>query len=96
MTRQHQFPQNLKLIAGSAFAALGLAILFGRLDAPVAKLTNLLGTAACEALKLVAYLLPSVWRALQAFAFGMQPATPCPVQMLASLWPLFHAVAAAV
>jgi hypothetical protein len=29
-------------------------------------------------------------------AFDSQPAAPCPVQMLVSLWPLVHAVAGAV
>jgi hypothetical protein len=91
MTKQHQFLSNLKSVVRAALIALGLAILFGKVDGPAAQLTNLLGTAACEVLKLMAYLLPAVWR-----AFGIQPATPCPVQMLASLWPLLHAVAVAV
>ena len=95
MSRQSMAFQNLKSIAWAGFGGLGISILLVRLDGPTGWLSNLLGTAACEGLKLLPYLLPAAWRALQAYAFAGQPATPCPLQMLVSLWPLVHAVAGA-
>jgi hypothetical protein len=87
MTKQHQSLLNLKSIVRATLIALGLAILFGKLDAPAAQLSNLLGLAAKATLE----LLPSL-----AFAFDDQWLSPCPVQMLVSSWPLLHAVVAAV
>jgi hypothetical protein len=99
MARQQTTFQNLKSIATAANVALGLIILlvgpFGRLDGPAAHLTSLFGTAAREALKLLPYLAPAAWQALQAYAFDHQGFAPCPIEMLVSFWPLLHAIAGA-
>jgi hypothetical protein len=87
MSRQRTAFQNLKSIAWAGFSGLGISILLVRLDGPAAWLSNLLGYAACEGLKLLPYLLPTVWRAVQAYAFDGQPSSPCPLQLLGSLWP---------
>jgi hypothetical protein len=96
MSRQRTAFQNLKSIAWAGFSGLGISILLVRLDGPAAWLTNLLGTAACETLKLLPYLLPAAWHALQTYTFDGQPASPCPVQMLVSLLPLVRMAAGAV
>ena len=87
MARQHQFFKSFKSVLGAALIALGVAILFGKLDAPAAQLTNLLGTTAKETLE----LLPSL-----AYAFDHQWFSPCPLQMLVSFWPLLHFVVGAI
>jgi hypothetical protein len=96
MARQSRAFQSLKSIAWAGIAGLGMLILVVRLDGPAAWLGNLFGTAACEALRLVPYLVPAAWHAMQALAFDGQPTSPCPVQMLVSLWPLLHVAAGAV
>jgi hypothetical protein len=65
------------------------------LEGAASGLSNFVGFVACKALGLLPYVLPVVWRALQAMAFHVQPTAACPVQMLVSLWPLVHAVAGA-
>ena len=87
MARQHQFFKSLKSVLGAVLIALGLVILFGKLDAPAGQLTHLLGTAAKETLE----LLPSL-----AYAFDHQWFSPCPLQMLVSFWPLLRVLAAVV
>jgi hypothetical protein len=96
MSRQRTAFQNLKSIAMAGFGGLGISILLVRLDGPAAWLSNLLGNAACEGLKLLPYLLPAVWRALQAYAFDGQPSSPCPLQLLVSLWPLLRVMGGAM
>jgi hypothetical protein len=83
-------------MAWAGIGGMGIVALVVRLEGPAGWLNNLFGTAACEALRLVPYLAPAAWHALQALAFGGQPASPCPVQMLVSLLPLVHVVAGAV
>lgn len=80
---------------GAALVGLGLVFLFGKLDVPAAQLTNLLGTAAREALELLPHFLPAAWQALQAYAFDHLRFSPCPLQMLISFWPLLHVIAGA-
>ncbi len=87
MARQHQFFKSFKSVLGVALIALGLVILFGKLDEPAAQLTNLLGTAVKETLD----LLPSL-----AYAFDHQWFSPCPLQMLVSFWPLLHFMVGAI
>jgi hypothetical protein len=96
MSRQRTAFQNLKSIALAGFSGLGISILLVRLDGPAAWLGNLFGTAACEALRVVPYLVPAAWRVLQTLAFGGQPASPCHVQMLVSLLPLVRMAVGAV
>jgi hypothetical protein len=96
MSRQRTVFQNLKSIAWASFGGLGMSILLVRLDGPAAWLSNLLGTAACEGLKLLPYLLPAAWHALQAYAFDGQPSSPCPLQMLVSLWPALGIISGAI
>jgi hypothetical protein len=81
--------------AWAGIGGLGMVTLFVWLDGPAAWLSNFVGVVACKALGLLPYLLPVVWRALQALAFDSQPAAPCPVQMLVCLWPLVQVVAGA-
>ena len=96
MARQHTTSHSLISIVGAALVALGLVILFEKPDGPAAPLmTNLLGAAARTALELLLSLVPAAWQALQAYAFDHQWFSPCPLQLLASLWPLLHVIAAA-
>jgi hypothetical protein len=96
MGRQGRAFRNFKSIGWAGIAGLGMVILVVRLDGPAAWLGNLFGTAACEAPRVVPYLVPAAWRVLQALAFGGHPASPCPVQMLVSLLPLVRMAAGAV
>ena len=96
MARQGGAFRNLKSIGWAGIGGLGMVILVVRVDGPAAWLTNFVGIVACKALGLLPYLLPVAWRVLQALAFGGQPASPCPVQMLVSLLPLVRMAAGAV
>jgi hypothetical protein len=95
MGRQRRAFRNLKSIGWAGIGGLGMVILVVGADGPAAWLTNFVGIIACKALGLLPYLLPVAWRVLQALAFDSQPASPCPVQMLVSLWPLVRVVAGA-
>jgi hypothetical protein len=95
MARQHTTSQSRKSIVGAAVVGLGLLILFGKLDGPAAQVTNLLGTAAREALGLLPTVVPAAWQALQVYTFDHQGFSLCALQMLASFWPLLHVVAGA-
>jgi len=95
MASQHTTSQTLISIVAAALV-VPLVILFGNLDGPAAPLmTNLLGAAARTALALLLSLVPAAWQALQAYAFDHQWFSPCPLQLLASLWPLLHVIAGA-
>ena len=96
MARQHTLLESRKSIALAALIALGLAILFGKLDGPAAQLNNLLCFAARETLGLVPYFLPTAWQALHTYASDPQPFSPCALKMLVSCWPLLRVVAGAV
>ena len=78
---------------GAALVGLGLVFLFGKLDVPAAQLTNLLGTAAREALELLPHFLPAAWQALQGHTFDHHWFSPCPLQMVATFWSLLHVTA---
>jgi len=92
MAREHATSKSLVSIVGAVVVALGLVILFGKLDGPAARLmTNLFGTAARTALELLLSLVP--WQALQAYAFDHHWFSPCPLQMVATFWSLLHVVA---
>lgn len=88
--------KSIKSIALGAFVWLGLVILLGRLDGPATQLSNLLCGTARETLALLPSFVPAVWQALQVYAFDHQWFSPCPLQMLASFWPLLHVLAGAV
>src|SRR5713226_10357042 len=96
MARQHTPFQGLKSVVLAALVGIGLIILFGKLDGPAARLTNLLGVAARETLELLPAFVPAAWQALQTYAFDQRPFSPCAVQMLVSFWPLLHVMAGAV
>lgn len=87
--------RNNGAMAWVGIGGMAVVALVVRLNGPAACLSNFVGVIACKALGLLPYLLPVVWRALQALAFHVQPTAACPVQMLVSLWPLLHAVAGA-
>ena len=93
MTRQHTSVQGLKSIVGAVLVALGLVILFGKLDGPAAQWTNLLGTAAREALQLLPDFVPVAWQALEAYFLDHLRFSPCLLPMLESFWPLLHLIA---
>ncbi len=94
MASQHTTSPNLISIVTATLVALPLVILFEKLDGPAARLmTTLLGAAAKTALALLLSLVPAAWQALQAYAFDHQWFSPCPLQLLASLWPLLHVIA---
>ena len=96
MARRHTSSQSPRSIVGAVVVGLGLVILLGSLDGPAAQLmTNLLDTAVRTALELLLSLVPAAWQALQAYAFDHQWSSQCPLQMLASFWPLLHVVAGA-
>ena len=96
MARQHKTSQRLISIVRAAFLALGLAILLGKLDGPVAQLTtDLLHAAARAALELLLSLAPTAGQTLQAYAVDHLRFSPCPLDALVSLWPLLHVIARA-
>ena len=96
MASEHTTSKSLILIAGAAAAALGLAILFGKLDGPESRLmTHLLGAAARAALELVLSLTPAAWQAFQGYAPDHHWFAPCPLQMAATLWSVLHVMAGA-
>jgi len=93
MAREHKTSKSLISIVGAAAVALGLVILFGKLDGPAAGLmTNLLGAAARTALELLLSLVPAAWQAVQGYAFN-QWFSPCPLQMVTTFWSLLHVMA---
>jgi hypothetical protein len=95
MARQHQ-TQRLITMVQAGLVALGLVILLGKLDGPVAQLmTDLLRAAARSALELLISLAPAAGQTLQAFVIDHMQFSPCPVETLVSLWPLLHVIAAA-
>ena len=96
MARQHTSSQGRRSIARAALIALGLAILFAKLDGPAAQLNSLLSIAARETLGLAPSFFPAAWQALQTYAFTEQWLSPCPLHMLVSCWPLVLVVAGAV
>ena len=92
MAKQHTTPQSVISIVEAAVVALGLVILFGKLDGPAAPwMTNLLGAAAKTALELLLSLAPAAWQAFQTYAVDHR----CPLQSLVSFWPLLHVIAGA-
>jgi hypothetical protein len=96
MASQHTTSPSLISIVTATLVALPLVILFEKLDGPAARLmTTLLGAAAKTALALLLSLVPAAWRALEVSAFDHQWFSPCPLQLLASLWPLLHVIAGA-
>jgi len=96
MARRHTSFQNPKSIASTALVGLGIVIMVASLDGPAAQLTNLLGSAACEALNaLPSFVLPA-WQVLQGYAFDHQWFSPCPLDMLVSFLSLLPAMAWAV
>lgn len=96
MAREHTTSKSLISIVGAAAVALGLVILFGKLDEPAARLmTSLLGAAARTALGLVLSLVPAAWQGLQTYAFDHHSFAPCPLQMVATFWSLLHVMAGA-
>ena len=96
MARQRTTSQSLISIVPAALVALGLVILLGKLDEPAARLmTSFAGTAARTALEFLLPQVPATWQVLQGYAFDHLRFSPCPLQMLVSLWPLLHVVAGA-
>jgi hypothetical protein len=87
MARQQTTSLGLISIVGAALVALGLVILFGKLDGPAVPATT--------TLELLLSLVPAAWRAFEASVFDHQWFSACPLQMLASFWPLLHVVAGA-
>ena len=95
MARQHAISQRFIPIAEAALVALAIVILFGKQDGPAARLmTDLLGAAAGIALDISLSLVPAAWQVLQIYAFDHR-SLPCPLEMLASLWPLLHVITGA-
>jgi hypothetical protein len=95
MARQHQ-TQRLITMVQAGLVALGLVILLGKLDGPVAQLmTDLLRAAARSALDLLLSLVPVAEQTLQAYVVDHLRFSPCPLETLVSLWPLLHVIAAA-
>jgi len=95
MARQRR-AKRVQSAAGAALAGLGLVILFGKLDKPVARLTNCLSTGTRETLELLVALVPAAWHVLQAYSFDQQQLSPCPFRMLVSFWPLLHLIVGAL
>jgi hypothetical protein len=96
MAREHTTSKSLISIVGAAAVALGLVILFGKLDGTAAGLIpNLLGAAARTALGLVLSLVPAAWQGLQTYAFDHHWFAPCPLQIVATFWSLLHVMAGA-
>ena len=95
MARQHK-TRRLIGIVEATFVALGLIILLGKLDGPVAQLmTDLLRAAARSALELLVSLAPAAGQTLQAYVVDHLRFSSCPLEALVSLWPLLHVIAGA-
>ena len=96
MARKHTTLKSLVSIVGAAVVALGLVILFGKLDGPATRLmTNLLGAAARTALELLLSHVPLAWQALQGYAFDHQGPSACPLQIVTTFWSVLHVMAVA-
>ena len=96
MAREHTTSQSFISIVGAALVALGLVILFGKLDGPAARLmTSILVAAARTALQLLLSLVPAAWQALEAYAYDHHWLAPCPLQMVATFWSLLHVMVGA-
>jgi hypothetical protein len=95
MAREHTTSKSpISIVGAAAVVALGLVILFRKLDGPAAQLmSNLLNAAARTALELLLSGAPPAGRALQASVFDHLRSSLCPLQMLVSLWPLLHGIA---
>jgi hypothetical protein len=94
MASQRAILSRFIRVAEAALVALALVILFGKLDGSAGRLvTDLVGAASRTALDVSLSLLPAAWQVLQAYAFDHP--FPCPLQMLASLWPLLHVITGA-
>jgi hypothetical protein len=94
MAKEHTTSKSLVSIVGAVVVALGLVILFGKLDGPASRLmTNLLAIAARTALEVLPSLVQAAWQAVQAYAFDYQRFSPCPLELLATLWPVLHGMA---
>lgn len=92
MARQNTRLQSLKPIAGTAIAWLGILGLFRNLDRVLPQFSNLLCGAVREGLGLLPSIAPVAWQAMQAYVFD-HPLLEWLLQLLLSLWPLFHVMA---
>jgi hypothetical protein len=96
MATEHTTSWSLILIAGAAGVALGLVIVFGKVDGLATGLmSGLLCGTARTAVELLFTLLPAAWRALEAHAFDHHWLSPSALDMAATFWSLLHVVAGA-
>jgi hypothetical protein len=88
MARQHNTSQNIKSVAGSVLAGLGLHILSGNVAGDLARLNSALGMPVGEALGVLSSVTLVASRSAQAYALDQKRFFGDLLQMLASFWPL--------
>jgi hypothetical protein len=96
MERQYTRSSNLKSIAGTALAGLGILVLLGNLDCAVAQWENFFCAAAGNALGILPCFVLAAWQATQAYVFDQHGLLECLFPVLLSYWPLLLVVAGAL
>jgi hypothetical protein len=96
MARQHTLSPSLKSTAGTALTGLGILVLFGSLDWPVAQLGSFFCRAAGEGLGLLPCIVQAAWQAMQAFTFDHHRFLECLLHSLLSSSPVLRVVAAVI
>jgi hypothetical protein len=96
MERQYTRSSNLKSIAGTALAGLGILVLLGNLDCAVAQWENFFCAAAGNVLGILPCFVLAAWQATQAYVFDHHGPWGWLLQMLLSLWTLLPVVDGAI
>ncbi len=93
MARQHKSSPTRNLVVGTAVVGFAVVIVLGRVDGPSTQLANLLGVIARDGVEVIPAIVSAAWRVPQAL--DHQWCSPCPLQVLVSLWPLVRILAGA-
>jgi hypothetical protein len=96
MKRPYTPSLNLKSIAGTTLAGIGVLVLLGNLDCAVAQGENLFCAAAANALGILPCLVPAVCQAMQTYVFDHHGLLGWLLQMLLSLWTLLPVLGGAI
>jgi hypothetical protein len=94
MGRQHAHSARFRAIAETALAGLGIVALFGNLECEVAQLGDTVCSAAETGLRVLPSIALAAWQTIQATGLEHNRLSECFLEMLPSLWSLFHALAA--
>jgi hypothetical protein len=96
MERPYTRSSNLKSIAGTALAGLGILVLLGNLDWAVAQWENFFCAAAGNALGILPCFVLAAWQATRAYVFDHHGLLGGLLQILLSLWTLLPAAGGAI